>query len=77
MANRPLFVIANEIKADWVKPYFGAIPYLDAMSTLTDIKDSYYADSADTIVLYLLSNMTTYRGETARRIKLELKGLIK
>ena len=74
---RPLHVIASEIKGDWKKPYFGAIPYLDAMESLTSIEDKYFNDDSKTIILYLIANMSSYRGETARRIKLELKRMTK
>jgi hypothetical protein len=79
--TRPLHVIASEIRSDWSKTksgiYFGAKPYLDAMSTLNSIEDKYYEDTAKSIVLYFLSNASTYRGETAKRIKAELKAMSK
>lgn len=70
---RPLFEIAQEIRNDWKKVYFGAVPYLDAMSTLNKISDNYYYDSAKSVVLYFLANAQTWKGETAKRIKQELK----
>lgn len=76
-ATRPLSVIAEEIAADWRNPYFGARPYLQAMSSLDKITDKYYFDDADDIVRYFLANASTWRGETARRIKAELKGMLK
>ena len=75
--HRPLSEIAQEITKDWAKPYFGAVPYLDAMRSLNSINDDYYADSAKTIVIYFLSNATTWRGDTARQVKAELKALTK
>ena len=75
--NRPLRAIAREIWADWKKPYFGAVPYLEAMSRITNVTDNYFEDEGRSVVLYFLSNATTWRGETARRIKAELKGMIK
>ena len=75
MEHRSLATIAREIKADWKKPYFGAIPYMHAMGTLHDIEDYYVHDSARSIVLYFLANAGTWRGETARRVKAELKGM--
>jgi len=75
--NRPLYTIAREISQDWKKPYFGAVPYLQAMSTLDSVEDNYIHDSGKSIVLYFLSNATTWRGETARRVKAELKALCK
>lgn len=74
---RPLHVIAQEIKADWKKVYFGAVPYLEAMKTLTSVQDNYGWDSAKSIVLYFLANAQTWRGDTARRIKAELKAMVK
>lgn len=74
---RPLSVIAREIKSLWPKPYFGAVPYLDAMLTLNSIKDNYYLDSGESVVLYFLANAQTWKGEDARRIKSELKAMCK
>lgn len=73
--TRTLREIANEIAADWKKPHFGAVPYLDAMKTLDSINDNYFFDSGKSIVLYFLANAGTWKGETARRIKKELKQL--
>lgn len=72
---RPLHEIATDIKRAWPKPYFGAKPYIDAMSTLSDINGNYYQDSARSIVLYFLANASTWRGDDAKRIKAELKAL--
>ena len=69
--------IAHDITQDWSKPYFGAVPYLDAMLTLTDKSSRYYYDSAESVVIYFLSNAATYRGEKARLYKSELKAIIK
>jgi len=78
--SRPLYQIANEIRKDWKATakngiYFGAIPYLDAMSSLGSINDSYGMDSAKSIVIYFLANANTWRGETAKRVKAELKAM--
>jgi len=77
VSHRPLFEIAAEIRKDWQKVYFGAVPYLDAMRQLTYITDDYYFDSGKTIVLYFLGNAQTWKGETAKRIKAELKAMCK
>lgn len=75
---RPLHVIASEIKRDWdAKVYFGAKPYLSAMSTLDSMNDYYGADSARNIVNYFLANATTWKGEVARRVKSELNAMVK
>jgi len=70
---RPVYVIAREIRRDWTKIYFGAVPYLDAMGSLDSMADRYGLDSAKSIVSYFLANAGTWRGEVARRIKAELK----
>jgi hypothetical protein len=74
---RPLYIIAQEIKKDWKKVYFGAVPYLNAMSQLIAIDDRYMFDSAKSIVMYFLSNAQTWRGETAKRVKKELNDMTK
>ena len=74
---RKLHEIAKEIRKDWEKPYFGAVPYIDAMSELDSIDDNYYFESGKSVVLYFLSNATGWRGETARRVKKELKEMLK
>lgn len=75
--HRPLWIIAREIRTDWKKVYFGAFPYLEAMACLNSIHGAYYEDSAKSIVAYFLANANTWRGETARRVKAELKALLK
>lgn len=79
---RKISVIAAEIREDWsltskngVSPY--ALPYLNAMDEINDVHEAYYADSAASMVRYFLANATSWRGETARRVKLELKEMVK
>ena len=73
---RPLYEIASEIQSDWQKVNYGAVPYLNAMHSLDSIDDKYMFDSAKSVVLYFLSNASTWQGETAKRIKLELKKMV-
>ena len=74
---RPIYEIAREIRKDWKVVYFGAKPYLDVMSGLDKATDSYGYDSAKMVINYFLSNASTWRGETAKRIKVELKAMVK
>lgn len=74
---RPLYVIAEEIHKDWKKVNFAAVPYLTAMRTMNSIKEDFGYDSGTSIVLYFLSNASTWRGDTARRIKNELNVMVK
>jgi hypothetical protein len=78
--SRSLSVIAFEIRSDWsakgkgVSPY--AEPYLRAMETMNSITDDYYYDTGDSVVRYFLANANGWRGEAARRIKAELRGML-
>lgn len=81
--TRLISEIAAEVYADirsgnWsVKSNYAALPYLRAMKEIETVNDSYGSDSAESVVLYFLSNAATWRGETARRIKAELKEMVK
>jgi len=74
---RSLSAIARDIRADWKPVNYAAKPYLDAMSGLDSINDQYIYDSGRSIVLYFLSNASSWRGDKARTIKAELKALLK
>lgn len=74
---RSLSEIAAEIRKEWKQPYFGAAPYLDAMATMNSASEEYGADSGKSVVLYFLANASRFKGEAAKRIKLELKALVK
>lgn len=73
---RSISTIAREIRADWKKPYFGAVPYIDAMLQLDAISDNYYYDSGESVVRYFLANASTWRGEKAKSVKAELKSML-
>lgn len=74
---RELSTIAYEIRRTWKPVYFGAVPYLDAMTRLHSITDKFGYDDARSIVLYFLSNARTWRGPDAKRIKAELNAMLK
>jgi hypothetical protein len=75
--TRPLYEIARDVRSNWPKVNYAAVPYLDAMARLDRITDNYGMDTADTIVLYFLSNARSWRGEDAKRIKSELNAMVK
>jgi len=75
MEPRALFEVADDIRQNWAKPHYAAVPYLEAMGGLLNIRDSFGFDSAKSIVLYFLANAGTWRGEDARRIKAELRSM--
>ena len=74
--SRPIYIIAQEIRKDWKPVNYCAVPYLEAMECLDKITDRYIAESAMSVVGYFLANARMWRGETARRIKKELNGMI-
>ncbi len=75
--SRPLNEIAAEIYRTWKNVNYAAKPYLEAMTTLRSVRENYYLDSGESVVLYFLSNASSWRGEDAKRIKLELKAALK
>ena len=72
---RPIYKIAQEISKLWRPVNFAAKPYLEAMFSLDSINDDYGQDSAKSIILYFLGNASSFKGEDAKRIKIELKKL--
>ena len=74
---RDLSVIAREIRSDWKKVNFAAVPYLNAMASMGDIRDNYGYDSGKSVVLYFLGNAGAWRGDVAKRVKAELKAMAK
>ena len=74
--NRSLSEIAIEIRDDWSNVNYAAKPYLSAMLALDKVSDSFMHDSGKSVVLYFLSNASSWRGQKAREIKLELKKMI-
>lgn len=80
MENKRTFAeIAREIKKVWAKPYFGAVPYINAMVMIdsSDKNSPYLCENAESVAKYFLANAQTWRGEDAKRIKAELKSMIK
>ena len=75
--TRSIGEIAIEIRKTWKNVSFGAAPYLDAMRYLNTVNDMYYHDTAKSILNYFLANASTFRGEDAKRIKLEIKAMLK
>lgn len=74
LEQKTISQLAYDIRKDWgAKVNFGAVPYLNAMQTIDSVDDQYGMDSGKSIVLYFLSNAGTWKGETAKAIKKELK----
>ena len=69
--------LAMVTRKDWPTPYFGAVPYLQAMATMYAITDSYGMDDGRSIITYFLSNAGTWRGPVARAVKARLNFLLR
>lgn len=69
--------IANIIYRHWKKPYFGAVPYMQAMRQMHSVSDNYGLDRGTSIVAYFLSNASTWRGPVAKAVKAELNKRLK
>jgi len=68
--------IAREISREWKNVNYAAKPYLQAMYSLDSVNDSYYQDSAKSVVSYFLANAGGYRGEAAKAHKAALKAIV-
>jgi hypothetical protein len=54
-----------------------AQPYIDAMSELWSANDRYRFQTGSDMIQGFLINAQTWRGPVARRVKLELKAILK
>lgn len=79
MKKRTFAEIAQEIKHSWKNIYFGAKPYVEALLEIdsTDPKAPYWCEDAQSMVCGFFGNCSSWRGEDAKRIKAELKSMIK
>ena len=78
MPDRPLHEIAREIAADWPgMAGFPAEELVRTMSRLRTLDDLYGADVGVKTVVYFLTNARACKGSTARRVKAELRGMVK
>lgn len=85
--KRTFSAIANEVVDLWKAKYGKdlpwslkcALPYLQAMAECytTNKNAQYYAETVESVVIYFLANITNWRGEDAKRIKAELKEMLK
>lgn len=81
LSNGNISQIARMIRDDWnlrgKGVNFAAVPYLTAMLTLGTVDDVYGLDSGRSVIVYFLSNASSYRGGLARAAKAELKRRLK
>jgi hypothetical protein len=72
-----LSAIARFVHKDWPRPYFGCVPYMEAMLSLERVTDTFGADTGQYVVRGFLSNCATYRGASARVVKAELNARLR
>lgn len=81
LPSRDLAYLANtiisDLKTQGKSVPSAAEPYLRAMRTMGSINENYGMDTGASIVSYLLSNLASYKGETAKIIKAELRSRLK
>ena len=76
--HRSLAAIASDVRKTWTpKVNYAAEPYLSAMRTMRCPQEMYMYDTGRSIVLYFLSNASTFRGPEARRLKTELRVMLR
>jgi hypothetical protein len=75
--TRSLASIAAEIRTSWAEPHFTAVPYIEALAHMSKVTDRYGREDGDRMVLCFLNEAVRWRGETARRIKAELRQMLK
>lgn len=74
---RTIKEIAQEIQSDWKTANKEASQYLIMMEVLKTMNDKFINKDATTIVINFLVSARGYRSDKAKRIKNELKNLIK
>lgn len=73
---RTLREIAIEIRREWKNISPDALECLIPMYQLDSVNDYFMFDDGKSIVLYFLSRAGGWRGDSARRIKAELKSMV-
>jgi len=72
-----IYEIAALIKKDWKKVNYAAVPYLNAMFSLTTVEDNYINESGRSIILTFLGNARSWTGDTAKAVKKKLNSMVK
>lgn len=69
--------ISRIISDNWDNVNYAAVPYVAAMNELNTIDSRYGVEDGRSIVVYFLSNASTWKGEVAKAVKAELKRRLK
>jgi len=70
-------IISRDLQSQGKEVPYNLVPYLDALRQMDSADDVYGVESGKSIIAYALSNMTSYKGPTARAVKAELKSRMK
>jgi len=76
LRQAPLSQIGDLIRREWQNPSSDAVPYIRAMLQLPTIDSTYGAEDGRSIVLYFLSNASTWKGPIAKIVKAELRARV-
>lgn len=74
---RRICLIARDISKNWKPINYAALPYVRAMAELNYMSDNYGQEDARDILNRFLCNASSWRGDDARRIKAELRAMLK
>lgn len=74
---RSIAAISAEIRSDWKDVTPEAKPYLEAMACIDRLTDRFELDTGRTIVAQFLINARRWKGDRAKRIKTELRDMLK
>jgi hypothetical protein len=77
LSGQDISSLSQIIRRDWAKVNFAAVPYLDAMRSLSSVEDRYGQDPGREIVLRFLGNAGSWRGPVAKAVKAELRRRLK
>ena len=69
--------IASIIELNWRAMNFAAVTYVRAMRSMWSVDSKYGCDDGRSIILYFLSNASTWRGPIAKAVKAELNKRLK
>lgn len=75
--NEIASLIYDDHRAQGKKVNYAAKPYLEALSGMREITDSYGFDPGSSIVAYLLGNLSSWKGDVAKAVKKELNKRLK
>jgi hypothetical protein len=73
LSSMPWRQLISLIRKDWKNVYFGAEPYLQALESMSSERSNYMFESGQVMILYFLSNASTWKGPVAKAVKAELK----